>query len=249
MTHGKALMVLPLALSICFLDVGCAPQHSTESESPRPVKTMLVTAGNKPVTRSFPGKVEASKKVELAFQVPGLVVRLPVKEGKKVAKGEMIAQLRQDEFQARLKSAKGQLDQARATLRALQPGERPEEQLRREAQLRAAEAKVANAKTEFDRYARLVQTSAVSRSDYDLAETTYRVAQEDQKAALQIVEKGATARKEDIDAQEARFARSKASWLKRTSSSGTAHCGLRTTAWSRSGSSTRGRTSLRTSPW
>jgi hypothetical protein len=57
-THGKALMVLPLALSIISLDVGCAPQHSAESESPRPVKTLLVTAGNKPATRSFPGKVE-----------------------------------------------------------------------------------------------------------------------------------------------------------------------------------------------
>ncbi len=203
MTHGKALMVLPLALSICFLDVGCAPQHSTESESPRPVKTLLVTAGNKPVTRSFPGKVEAAKKVDLAFQVPGLVVRQPGKEGNNVAKGEMIAQLRQDEFEARLKSAKGQLDQAGATLKALESGERSEEQLRRESQLRAAEAKLENTKTEFDRYARLVLSSAVSRSDYDLAETNYRVAREEEHAARQIVEKGATARKEDIEAQEA----------------------------------------------
>jgi len=54
----------------------------------------------------------------------------------------MIAQLRQDEFQARLKSVQGQLDQARASLSALRLGERPEEKLRREAQLRAAEAKL-----------------------------------------------------------------------------------------------------------
>jgi len=162
---------------------------------------MVVAAGNEPFVRTFPGKVEASKSVELAFQVPGLLVKLPVKEGQKVAKGEVIAQLRQDEFQARRKSIQGQLDQARATLSALQLGERPEERLRREAQLRAAEAKLANAKTEFDRYARLVKTSAVSRSEYELAETAYRVAQEDQKAALQLVGKGTGARKEDIDAQ------------------------------------------------
>ena len=31
--------------------------------------------------RTFPGKVEASKKVELAFQVSGLLVKLPVREG------------------------------------------------------------------------------------------------------------------------------------------------------------------------
>ena len=167
----------------------------------RPVKTMLVTAGNPPLVRTFPGKVEASKSAELAFQVPGLLVKLPVKEGQKVAKGAVIAQLRQDEFQARLKSVQGQLDQARATLSALQVGEREEERSRREALLRAANAKLANAKTEFDRYGRLVKSSAVSRAEYELAETAYRVAQEDQKAARQSVEKGSVARKEDIDAQ------------------------------------------------
>ena len=164
---------------------------------------MLVAAGNQPLVRTFPGKVEASKSAELAFQVPGLLVRLPVKEGQKVAKGQLIAQLRQDEFESRLKSVQGQLDQARANLSALQIGERQEERLRREAMLRAANAKLANAKTEFDRYARLVKSSAVSRAEYELAETAYRVAQEDQKAALQSVEKGSTARQEDIDAQQA----------------------------------------------
>jgi RND family efflux transporter MFP subunit len=203
LAQEKALIVLPLALSIVCLAVGCSPNHSPAPEPVRPVKTMLVAAGNKPTVRSFPGKVEASKKVDLAFQVPGLVVKQPGKEGNAVAKDEIIAQLRQDEFQARVRSAQGQLDQARATLKALESGERSEEQLRRESQLRAAEAKLENSKTEFDRYARLLKSSAVSRSDYDLAETNYRVAQEEEQAARQIVEKGAGARKEDIEAQEA----------------------------------------------
>jgi RND family efflux transporter MFP subunit len=190
-------------LTIIFLTAGCSRQSETRSEIARPVKTMLVTDGDQSLARTFPGKVEASKTVELAFQIPGLLVRLPVKEGQKVAKGEVVAQLRQDEFQARLKSVQGELDQSRATLSALRLGERPEERLRREAQLRAAEAKLANAKTEFERYGRLVKTSAVSRAEYELSETAYRVAQEDQKAALQLVEKGGISRKEDIDAQEA----------------------------------------------
>ena len=135
--------------------------------------------------------------------MPGLLVKLPIKEGEKVARGQTIAQLRQDDFQARLKTVQSQLDQARAALDALRAGERPEERLRREAQVRAAEAKLANARTEFDRYARLVKSSAVSRAEYELAETGYRVAQEDHKSALQVLEKGTAARKEDIEAQEA----------------------------------------------
>lgn len=48
--------------------------------------------------------MEASRKAELAFQLPGLLIRFPVKDGQRVNKGEIIAQLRQAEFEARLQS-------------------------------------------------------------------------------------------------------------------------------------------------
>jgi multidrug efflux system membrane fusion protein len=194
---------LPIALSIICLVVGCSRQETPRSEVVRPVKTMVVAAGDAINVRSFPGRVQGSKNVELAFRVAGLLVRLPVKEGQNVAKDEMIAQLRQGEFQARLKAAQGQLDQSRAVLSALRLGERSEERLRREAQARAAEARLANARAEFERFARLIRSNAVSRSDYERAETAYRIAQEDYKAAVQILEQATIARPEDIEAQEA----------------------------------------------
>src|SRR5947209_1900544 len=91
---------VPLALSILSFAGGCSPNNSDPPDAARPVRTTVVAAGDEPHVRSFSGKVEASKKVELAFQVSGLLVKLPVKEGQKVAKGEVIAQLRQDEFKA-----------------------------------------------------------------------------------------------------------------------------------------------------
>jgi RND family efflux transporter MFP subunit len=164
---------------------------------------MVVTAGGEAHVRTFPGKVEASKKAELAFQVPGLLAQLPVKEGQRVKKGDLIAQLRQSEFQARLKALQGQLDQARAALRALQSGERPEQILRLDAQVRAAESKMANAKAEFDRNTRLIQSRAVSREEFERSGTAYRVAREEYQAARQMREKGTIAREEDIEAKEA----------------------------------------------
>jgi RND family efflux transporter MFP subunit len=164
---------------------------------------MVVTAGDGLHVRSFPGRIEGSRNVELAFQVAGLLVNLPVKEGQSVVKNDIVAQLRQDEFQARLQAAQGQLDQARAALNALRQGERPEERQRREAQVRAAEARLANARTEFERHERLIRSNAVSRADYERAQTAYRVAQEDHRAALQVLEQGTIARQEDIEAQEA----------------------------------------------
>jgi len=175
---------------------GCSSQSPHDPETARPVKTLVVAAGEKPHLRNFPGMLEASKKVELAFQVSGLLVKFPVKEGQRVAKGEVIGQLRQDEFQARLKSLQGQLDQARAALRALQAGERPEQQL-------ALDARLANARTEVDRARRLIERGGVSRSELEAAETTYRVAQEEHTAARQRLEQGMVAREEDIDAKEA----------------------------------------------
>jgi RND family efflux transporter MFP subunit len=194
---------IPVALPVILLAAGCSPQASTRSNVARPVKTMVVTAGEPARIRSFPGLVEASRRAELAFQVPGLLVEFPVKEGQRVADGELIAQLRQDEFQARLTALQGQLDQARVALRALQLGERPEERLRLESQVRAAEARLANARTEFERSSRLVRTNAVPRAVFERDETAYRVAQEEHQAALQMLEIGTIARAEDIEAKEA----------------------------------------------
>ena len=164
---------------------------------------MVVASGGDVRTRIFPGVAEAARRVELAFQVPGLLVKLPVKEGQRVAKGEVIGELRKEEFEARLTSLQGELDQARAILRRLQSGERPEETLRRESNVRAAEARMANARAEFGRFEQLIRNSAVSRSQYEVAETAYRVAQEEYQAAVQLLEKGTIGREEDIDAQAA----------------------------------------------
>jgi len=198
---GRA--VVPVALALAVAAAGCSSKPPAGPDPVRPVKTLIVTAGDDTHTRAFPGRVEASKRAEIAFQVPGLIVSLPVKEGQKVARGEVIAQLRQDEFQARVKSLQGQYDQARAALRALQAGERTEQQLRLESNVRAAQAKLANARTEFNRSERLFASRAVARAEVELRQTELRVAHEEHQAALQLLEKGTSAREEDIEAQEA----------------------------------------------
>jgi multidrug efflux system membrane fusion protein len=190
--HRRLGPSLLSAWSILCLAVGCSWPEPPRSEVLRPVKTLVVAAGYEPHVRVFPGRVDVSTTAQLAFRVSGLLARLPVREGQNV-KGEVIAQLQ---------AAQGQLDQARAALNALQLGERPEERLRREAQVRAAEARLANARAEFERYAQLVQRNFVARADYDRAETAYRVAQKDHRAALQVIEQGTIPRQEDIEAQE-----------------------------------------------
>ena len=192
-----------LALSAAVLAAGCEKAPPPRVEGVRPVKTIVVDAGAEERTRAFPGVVEASRRVELAFRVPGLVVTLPVREGQKVKAGEVIGELRKDEFKARLEALRGQLDQARAGLDALRRGERTEERARREAQVRAAQARLTNARAQYDRFRTLLRESAVSRVEFEVAQTEYRVAREEYAAAKRTLEAAAVGRDEDIEAAEA----------------------------------------------
>lgn len=189
-------------VGLTSLYCGCSQQVVDAPEVVRPVKTMVVTAGDDTHLRVFSGTVEASRRVELAFQVSGLLTEFPVKEGQQVSQGDVIGQVRQDEFRARLDALQGELDQARATLAALRSGERREEQMRREAQVRQARARLANARAEVNRSRPLVRNRVIPEADFDVLETQYQVALEDYEAAQQLLEKGTVGREEDIMAQE-----------------------------------------------
>jgi RND family efflux transporter MFP subunit len=204
-TSRAACLARGTALVLCLilLAAGCSRKKASAEEPVRPVKTTIVVAGEPLHERTFPGRVGASKQVELAFQVPGLIVSLPVREGQRVAKGEVIAELRKDEFEARLNALKGQLGQARAVLMGQRAGERPEQILRLEAQLRATEAVLLRARTEYERIRRMRESEIASQIEFEEAQTAYRVAVENNEGARQALETGRVGRQEDIDAQEA----------------------------------------------
>lgn len=185
--------------------MGCRSEDPVIAPAVRPVKTMVVTSGDGERDRTFPGIVAASRRVELAFRVPGLLAKLPVKEGQEVVKGDLIAQLRQGEFEARLTALQGELGQARASLAALLAGERPEEMRRRESQVRSTEARLANARRVLDRFQQLLSRRAASQQEFETSELDYQVAQEEHASAVELLQKGARGRTEDIDASEAQI--------------------------------------------
>lgn len=192
-----------ISAAVLLFSLGCRPAKTPRVEVIRPVKTLVVSVGSDEKVRTFPGKVEASKQVELTFQVPGLLVDLPVREGQKVAAGDVIARLRQEDFQARLAALQGQLDRARADLQAVMAGARPEERQRLEANVRSAGASLENARTEFGRATQLLRSRTISHVEFDRSETAYRVAQENYEAARQTLEQSSVGREEDILAREA----------------------------------------------
>ena len=99
--------------------------------------------------------------------------------------------------------AQSQFDRAQSDLAALKAGERTEQRQRLEAQLRAAEATLANAESEYNRHAGLLRSGSISRAVYERVETAFLVAQEELKSAQQLLEKSLVARQEVIDSKEA----------------------------------------------
>ncbi|MFP7672551.1 efflux RND transporter periplasmic adaptor subunit [Marivita sp. S0852] len=86
----------------------------------RLAKIIEVHPVNGDITRQFFGHVVAKETVDLAFQVGGQIVELPLIEGDRIAKGTMVAQLDLEPFQLALDQARVQREQAGRTLERLQ---------------------------------------------------------------------------------------------------------------------------------
>ena len=86
----------------------CGKAPKEKEEVVRPVKVFHVLGPEDVAERSFPGKIEASKKVELSFRVPGWLVQLPVKEGDVVEKGQLIAQIDPIDYEIAVGEAKSE---------------------------------------------------------------------------------------------------------------------------------------------
>jgi len=98
-----------LTLSLAFLISGCGKKKEevVKKEVVRPIKIMTVSmAGAEEVKREFPGRVRADQVVDLAFQVAGPLISLPVKEGQQVKKGEILARIKPRDFETEIAKAK-----------------------------------------------------------------------------------------------------------------------------------------------
>jgi len=106
------------------------------------------------------GRVEG-KEINIGSKVQGRIIRLYKRESDPVKKGELLAELRPDEYLAMLSSAQKEVQAAEETV------------LMAQSYLIKSQAKLEQAKRDLERYRALFQEGLVSKRDLEIAELNF----------------------------------------------------------------------------
>ena len=111
----RRLLTAALALAVALAGCGQSePPPSEPADVSRPAQILRVSPAALDSNLRFPGRARAVQRVELAFNVPGQIVELPVVEGQAVDAGALIARLDPAAYETTLDAARAELDAATA---------------------------------------------------------------------------------------------------------------------------------------
>lgn len=152
------------------------------------------------------GVVEgAQRAIDLQFELPGRIVKIPVQEGQSVRQGDVCARLDDARWRHQLLQREAALDVAHAELDRLINGATPEARGVVQADAAVAEVDVVQAKANWDRAAKLYQQKAISAQDYDRHRFSYEAAVARLKQArARVAEIEAAARPDEVRMAEAK---------------------------------------------
>lgn len=137
------------------------------------VKSISARSAPQGVVLNATGYIVAAHKIEVAAKVIGRVKWIGVDKGDRVKEGDVIVRLEDDEYQAQLMQAKGQLASLQAKLAEATNGSRPEEIAQALANVNTAQSDLENAKVTLERTKALLKDGVVARQQQDDAQARY----------------------------------------------------------------------------
>lgn len=166
---GAALLVVSIAKLSRSQTTPTAPPVA-----PKVVERVVVGAG----------RIEpASEEVKIGSELDGRLLAVPVKEGDRVKRGQVIAVLENADYAARvalaqsnLRQSEAAVTQSEASLERLLNGARRQERREAAATVKEAEAVVENTRSERERRRGLLERGAISRTEFETADREYLVA-------------------------------------------------------------------------
>jgi HlyD family secretion protein len=137
------------------------------------VKSISAASAPDGIVLNATGYIVAAHKIELAAKVIGKVNWIGVDKGDRVKEGQVLVRLEDDEYQAQLLQAKGQLANLQAKLDEALHGSRPEEVQQALANLNSSKADLDDAKVSLDRAKELIREGLTPKQSVDDAQARY----------------------------------------------------------------------------
>ena len=172
------LLLIAGILSACKSDYpssGKAASPDSKSAA-RQVKTAKVIEMPVGETVTVNGTLAAYDHTTISVKVPGRLQTISVDLGSVVHKGQVIAQLEQQDYKLRVEQAEASLAQARARLGLSPDGADDRVTSEETGTVRQAKAVLDDAKLKRDRAAKLVQQGVTPRAEFESVDAEYKVA-------------------------------------------------------------------------
>jgi len=133
-----------------------------------------------------PGRVEAvSEEIRVSSELSGRLKNVSVEEGDRVHKGQVLAQIENEDYIARVSAAEAAFAQRQAEKLRIVNGARIQERRAAEANVQAAKAILENSRREAERRRHLAGQEMISRDEAERYERAYQVARAEYERASQ----------------------------------------------------------------
>ena len=126
-----------------------------------------------PIALESRGYVIAKHQVLVSPQVSGRIMSLNIEEGRRVMKGDILAEIERTEYQADTEQTRGILMRNKAELSELETGARPQEIAGATADLQEQEEVVAQLESQFKRMKEALKTNSVSMTEFEQAQSSF----------------------------------------------------------------------------
>jgi RND family efflux transporter MFP subunit len=189
-------LILLSGAALCLAGVaGCKSDYPSSGKAaspdsklqPRQVKTVKVMELPIGETVTVNGTLGAYDHTTVGVKVPGRIQTVTVDLGSVVHKGQVIAQLEQEDYKLRVQQAEAGLAQARARLGLSPDGADDRVTAEETGTVRQAKAVLDDAKLKRDRAAKLVQQGVIPHAEWDTVDSEYRVATSRYQDALEEI--------------------------------------------------------------
>lgn len=175
----KKLIRYLVIVAVILIVVAIIGKKSGKFGQPDSIDVVVESPEKRTIIESISanGKIHPEVEVKISPEVSGEIIELPVKDGDKVTKGQLLCRIKPDTYISIRERTEASVNSAKARL--LQ-----------------AEAQLLQAELAYKRSKQLYNQKAISESEFESAETSYQVAQSDVKAAQFNVESAQASLKE-----------------------------------------------------